>query len=91
MLAERTHVALELDVELRDKYDRLLAYVWTDSLMANWALVRNGWAVVLTFPPNVRYVDWFVEAQMESREEAAGLWNTGGFDCLPQDRRRGRC
>jgi micrococcal nuclease len=91
MLVGRAEVALELDVERRDSYDRLLAYVWVDSLMANWALVRQGWAVVLTYPPNVRYVDWFYAAQLESREEGAGLWNSGGFDCLPRDRRRGRC
>jgi len=84
-------VTLEFDVERRDSYDRLLAYVWADSAMVNLALVREGWAVVLTYPPNVQYVDWFTQAQVEARGEGAGLWGSGGFDCLPRDRRRGRC
>jgi micrococcal nuclease len=84
-------VQLELDVETRDRYDRLLAYVWSDGLLINWALVRQGWAVLLTFPLNVQYVDWFTEAERRAREEGRGLWAVGGFDCQPVDRRRGRC
>jgi micrococcal nuclease len=86
-----TTVGLERDVELRDRYGRMLAYVWADGLLVNWALVRQGWAVVLTYPPNVQYVDFFTEAQRLAREEGVGLWGIGGFECLPWDRRRGRC
>jgi micrococcal nuclease len=88
---DATTVALERDVEVRDRYDRMLAYVWADGHMVNWALVRQGWAVVLTYPPNVQYVDWFTDAQRRAREESVGLWGIGGFDSLPRDRRRGRC
>ncbi|UCD23009.1 MAG: thermonuclease family protein [Gemmatimonadota bacterium] len=84
-------VTLEFDVERRDQYNRLLAYVWADTTLVNLAMVRDGWAVVLTYPPNVQYVDRFTQAQAEARERGAGLWGTGGFDCLPRDRRRGRC
>jgi micrococcal nuclease len=84
-------VQLELDVETRDRYDRLLAYVWSDGLLVNWALVRRGWAVLLTFPLNVQYVDWFTDAERRAREEGRGLWATGGFDCRPVDRRQRRC
>lgn len=91
LLPSSGEVELELDVEQRDRYGRLLAYVWADGRMLNWVLVRSGWAVVLTYPPNVQYVDWFTQAQELAREEGAGLWATGGFECLPRDRRRGRC
>ncbi|MGH9893999.1 MAG: thermonuclease family protein, partial [bacterium] len=84
-------VQLERDVETRDRYDRLLAYVWSDGLMINWALVRQGWAVLLTFPLNVQYVDWLTDAERRARSEARGLWATGGFDCRPVDRRQRRC
>jgi len=84
-------VQLELDIETRDRYDRLLAYIWSGRLMVNWLLVRQGWAVLLTFPLNVQYVDWFTEAERRARAEARGLWAIGGFDCRPVDRRRGRC
>jgi endonuclease YncB( thermonuclease family) len=54
-------------------------------------LVRQGRAVVLTYPPNVQYVDWFTQAPAQAREDGLGLWSVGGFDCLPIDGRRGRC
>ena len=83
--------ALEPDVESRDRYGRLLGYVWTDGRLVNWAMVRQGWAVLLTYPPNVHYVDWLTSAQQRARASGAGLWGIGGFECLPLDRRRGRC
>jgi micrococcal nuclease len=84
-------VQLEPDVEARDRYGRVLAYVWVGRAMANWRMVRNGWAVLLTYPPNVQYVDAFTEGVRRAREEQKGLWATGGFDCSPADHRRRRC
>ncbi len=86
-----SRVELERDVEPRDQYGRILAYVWVDGLQVNWALVRRGWAVLLTYPPNVQYVEWYTEAQRRAREDGVGLWAVDGFHCLPVDRRRGRC
>jgi micrococcal nuclease len=86
-----SRVELERDVELQDQYGRMLAYVWIDGLQVNWVMVRQGWAVLLTYPPNVQYVDWYTEAQRRAREDGVGLWAVGGFDCRPVDRRRGRC
>lgn len=86
-----SRVQLERDVEPTDRYGRRLAYVWRDSVMINWAMVRNGWAMLLTYPPNVQYVERFQAAQREARDEGAGLWAMGGFDCPPSARRRGRC
>jgi micrococcal nuclease len=48
-------VRLELDVRPRDQYQRLLAYVYVGDVMVNAELVRQGYAQVATFPPNVRY------------------------------------
>jgi micrococcal nuclease len=84
-------VLLERDIELMDRYERYLAYVWRDDVPVNWVMVRNGWAVVLTYPPNVQYVDQFAEAQRAAREEERGLWAVDGFVCSPRDHRRGRC
>jgi micrococcal nuclease len=86
-----TDVQLESDVDARDQYGRLLAYVWTNRTMINWRMVRAGWAVLLTYQPNVQYVDWFIDAERRAREEGRGLWATGGFDCRPADHRRNRC
>jgi micrococcal nuclease len=86
-----TEVELEPDVERRDRYGRVLAYVWASDTLVNWWLVRSGWAVLATYPPNVRYVDSFTVAQRQARTEGVGLWAVDGFACLPADHRRGRC
>ncbi len=70
-LVEGRRVRLELDVETRDRYGRLLAYVWVGDTMVNEVLVRTGHAAPYTFPPNVRYVERFVSAAREARAEKA--------------------
>ena len=65
---------LEYDVQPRDRYSRLLAYVWLDGLMLNETLLTEGYANVATFPPNTRYVDIFKQAEKEAREAERGLW-----------------
>lgn len=80
---------LELDVEERDRYGRLLAYIWLEqpasdseaevrARMFNVELLLNGYAQVMTVPPNVKYVDLFVELQREAREAGKGLWGLTG-------------
>jgi micrococcal nuclease len=69
---------LELDVEERDRHGRLLAYVWAGGEMVNLRLVREGYAVVLTIAPNVRYTEKFMDSQMKARLEGLGLWSLVG-------------
>ncbi|MBO6934385.1 MAG: thermonuclease family protein [Deltaproteobacteria bacterium] len=66
---------LVLDVEERDRFGRLLAYVYVGEAMVNEALVREGYARTLTIPPNVRHVDRFREAEREARDANLGLWS----------------
>jgi micrococcal nuclease len=67
-------VGLEFDVEERDRYGRLLAYVWLGDQMFNEVLLREGYAQLATYPPNVKYVDRFTGAQEEARQQQRGLW-----------------
>jgi len=68
-------VFLEFDIEKRDRYGRLLAYVWLDDKrMLNEILIREGFAVVYTKPPNVKYIERFRKAQRLAIEERKGLW-----------------
>ena len=67
-------VRLELDVRSRDRYGRLLAYVWVGDLMVNAELVRLGYAQVMTVPPNVKHQELFVKLQREARDAGRGLW-----------------
>jgi micrococcal nuclease len=73
-LVAARHVRLETDVRSRDRYGRLLAYVWVGDTMINAELVRLGYAQVMTVPPNVRHQALFVKLQREAREAARGLW-----------------
>jgi len=91
MLPPGSTVELEPDVERRDRYDRVLAYVWLAGRMLNWRLVRDGWAVPIVFPPNVQYVDYFRAARDLARKEGRGLWSVAGFECEPAAHRAKKC
>ena len=70
-------VRLHRDVEERDRYGRLLAYVVRDrdALFVNAELARLGYAQPLTIAPNVRFADRFAALAREAREARRGLWS----------------
>jgi len=71
-------VLLERDVEKRDRYGRMLAYVWIEeggrTFMANEVLVRMGYAMPFTFPPNLKHTELFRAAFARAQRENRGLW-----------------
>jgi len=67
-------VRLVLDAEERDRYGRLLAYVYAGARFVNAELLRDGYAQPLTVPPNVRFEDRFRRLAREARREGKGLW-----------------
>ncbi|PIP56736.1 hypothetical protein COX05_01475 [candidate division WWE3 bacterium CG22_combo_CG10-13_8_21_14_all_39_12] len=67
-------VELEFDVSETDRYGRTLAYVWNDGEMVNEQLIRQGFARVATFSPDVKYQDRFFKAEQFAREHQLGLW-----------------
>ena len=68
-------VTLEFDVQKHDKYNRLLGYVYLpDGRMLNEEIIKNGYASVMTIPPNVKYQVKFVNAYRDARENGRGLW-----------------
>ena len=73
-MLEGKEVRLEFDVQQRDRYGRLLAYVWLGNKMFNKTLLDEGYAQVSTYPPNVKYVSDFVELERIARENNKGLW-----------------
>ena len=73
-LVEGRRVRLEHDVEERDRYGRLLAYVYRGELFVNAEMVRRGYASVATFPPNVRHAERLVRLQRQARAAGRGLW-----------------
>lgn len=73
-LVEGKSVRLEFDVQKRDKYKRLLAYVYRGDKMVNIEMVREGFAMIYTYPPNLKYSQRFLDAQKEARDNKKGLW-----------------
>jgi len=74
-LLEGKRVSLEFDVERYDRYGRLLAYVYLkDGTFVNAKIVEEGYASLLTYPPNVKYVELFQELYRKAREARRGLW-----------------
>ena len=77
LLPPGTPVRLERDIEARDVYGRLLAYVRraADGMFVNLELVEEGDAVLLTFPPNTAHTDEFVNAASTAERAGLGLWS----------------
>ncbi|MFL5846298.1 MAG: thermonuclease family protein [Solirubrobacteraceae bacterium] len=75
-LVEGRRVRLVRDVSERDRYGRLLAYVYRDDddLLVNEELVRQGYAHATPYPPDVRYESRFRTLEREAREASRGLW-----------------
>ncbi|MDD5044795.1 MAG: thermonuclease family protein [Candidatus Omnitrophica bacterium] len=74
-LVEGKRVSLEFDVEKYDKYKRLLAYVYLkDGTFVNAEIVKQGYANLLTIPPDVKYAEYFRQLLHEARENRRGLW-----------------
>ncbi|MFB6215110.1 MAG: thermonuclease family protein [Candidatus Bipolaricaulia bacterium] len=71
-------VKLEYDVNKKDQYGRVLAYVYVKQgeewVNVNAKLLKEGYARVYTLPPNVKYSDYFLELEREARENCKGLW-----------------
>ncbi|MCI0344056.1 MAG: thermonuclease family protein, partial [Chloroflexi bacterium] len=66
-------------------YERLLAYVYRadDQLFVNLAMARDGYADVLTYPPNVAHSTDFVAAVADARRNERGLWQACGSADVP--------
>lgn len=84
-----SEVRVVTDVEQRDRYGRLLAYLWTsDGRFVNLEMVRSGYAMLYTFPPNVKYVDQLKSAQDEAMEKKKGIWGSEGLRESPSQYRK---
>jgi len=77
-LVGRSRVELEFDMEKKDRYGRLLAYVTLQSgEMVNAILLRRGLAHVLAKRPNLKYFSLLLDAQRRAIEENLGIWRRG--------------
>ena len=73
-LVEGKRIRLEYDVRTHDRYGRWLAYVYVNGQMINATLLEQGYAQLLTIPPNVKYVEPFRQLAAKARQARRGLW-----------------
>lgn len=78
----RKTIKLSYDWEIEDKYDRLLAYIWTEKQgLFNKFILSEGFAAVfLKFP--FKYREEFIEAETEARKLEKGLWKKGLYPSI---------
>lgn len=89
LMASNRKVVLEFDVERRDKYGRPLCYIFTpDRKMLNIQMVKDGYAVLFTIPPNIKYVDELRMAENEARQHRRGIWGSKDLKESPGDYRK---
>jgi micrococcal nuclease len=70
-------LVLETDIEVRDDFGRLLAYVWADDVFVNERMILDGYARARDYPPNLSRQDQLWEANDKARAAGVGIWAEG--------------
>ncbi|MED1862965.1 thermonuclease family protein [Fictibacillus nanhaiensis] len=79
-MLEDADVELELGIGERDKYGRLLAYVYADGQSVQESLLKNGLArVAYVFEPNTKYVDHYESIQEQAQKDGVGIWSIENY------------
>lgn len=79
-LLTNEEVMLEWGTTKRDKYDRLLAYVYIDGTLYNKEIIEQGLArVAYVYPPNDKYVDTLRDAEQQAKKKKKGIWSLEGY------------
>lgn len=83
-LVENKFITIEFDVEKFDRYGRILGYCFVGDTFVNAKLLEEGFAVLYTYPSNVKYADLFLGLQKQARRQKRGLW--GAYDVIDSGR-----
>ncbi|MDR4510016.1 MAG: thermonuclease family protein [Candidatus Brocadiaceae bacterium] len=77
MVKKGDKVALEFDVQFKDRYERLLGYVFLENgKMLNEEIVKAGYASPVRIPPNLKYKKIFMDAFRDAKKKSIGFWRT---------------
>jgi micrococcal nuclease len=79
LLTHGTTVELEYDAEQRDKYNRVLAYVYVNGESLQEKLLSEGLARVAVYPPNTKYQEKFESIQEEAKNKKVWIWSIDGY------------
>ncbi len=81
---------LEYDVDRKDRFGRVLAYVYSGRKMLNEELVASGLALAVKYKPNTKYHARLVQAQENAKKSRRGFWLHGGLKMTPREWRKQR-
>lgn len=80
VLQEGDVVTLEKGNPERDKYDRLLGYIWIDDVNFNQLMLEEGYArIAYVYEPNTKYLDEFEKAEKKAKSEGKNIWSIPGY------------
>ena len=79
-LVEGKTVTLVKDTSETDRYGRLLRYVYVGSLFVNAQLVKDGWAEVVSYPPDTAHFEDFRQLEIQAHNANIGCHPTGIFN-----------
>ena len=79
-LVLKKQVRMEKDVSNRDRFKRLLRYLYIGDTFVNLEMVRQGYASALRYPPNVKYSRQFLDAEKEARRKQLGMWSPHAYE-----------
>ncbi|PAQ15032.1 endonuclease [Bacillaceae bacterium SAOS 7] len=72
-------IQIEPGIEERDRYGRLLAYVYIGDKMFNKMLLEQGLARVAVYPPNTQYLDEMKEIESTAKNKQLGIWSIENY------------
>jgi endonuclease YncB( thermonuclease family) len=80
LLPKGRQVWLEMDTSDRDRFDRLLRYVWVEKqdggvYLVNEVLVRDGYAITKRYPPDTKRATQLEKAQVRAQKKQVGMWS----------------
>lgn len=76
LLASSEHIFIEFDIDKFDRYGRMLAYIYTETKQfVNAKMVEEGFAQIMTYAPNVKYVETFYDLQKSAQLSRKGMWS----------------
>ncbi len=76
-LVNGKRVLLETDISDKDKYGRLLRYIYIRGTFVNAEMVRNGYARANAYPPDIKHQNYLELMEIEAKKQGVGIWNTG--------------
>ena len=73
-LVDKKEISIEFDIKKRDEDKVILGYIYAGDVFVNARLLKNGFALAYSQPPNQKYAGLFITLQKEARKQRTGIW-----------------